>query len=245
MGDAAQLQCDVADGHGPLRKDRSELPPDHQPNQVRPAHVRTRHRGDRLTIAKDRDAIGNGDDLLEPMRDVDDPRAAATQPLDDPEQLLCLSLGERRRRFVHDQNLRFRSERLGDFHHLLLGHAERLDQAIGPDRRADARQEIRRQACARPPVHASPRVAALERQCDVLGDGEVGKERGLLVDGRDPQGSRDGGRHAGHGLTRHHERPRVRRDRAGDHFDQGALAGAVLADERVHLSGMEIERHPL
>ena len=88
MGDAAQLQCDVADGHGPLRKDRSELPPDHQPNQVRPAHVRTRHRGDRLTIAKDRDAIGNGDDLLEPMRDVDDPRAAATQPLDDPEQLL-------------------------------------------------------------------------------------------------------------------------------------------------------------
>ena len=190
-------------------KTDDELPPDHQPNQVGPAHVRTRHGGDRLAIAKHRDAIGDGDNLLEPMRDVDDARAAAAQPLDDPEQLLRLALGERRRRFVHDQDLRVRAERLGDLHHLLLGHAERLDQAIGIDRRADPRQEIRRQACARPPVHASPRVAALERQRDVLGDGEVGEERGLLVDGRDPQGPRDRGRHVGHGLTRHDERPRV------------------------------------
>ena len=88
-------------------------------------------------------------------------------------------------------------------------------------------------------------MAALERQRDVFGDGEVGEQRGLLVDGRDPQGPRDCRRHVGHGLTRYEERPRVRRDRARDHFNQRALAGAVLADESMHFAGMEIERHAL
>ena len=64
--------------------------------------------------------------------------------------------------------------RLGDLDHLLLGHAERVDQPLGIDRRADARRAAPRRAARR--ARQSTRrhgAAAFERQRDVLGHGEM------------------------------------------------------------------------
>ena len=39
--------------------------------------------------------------------------------------------------------------------------------------------------------------------------------------------------------------PRIGRDGAGDDLDEGRLARAVLADQRVHLAGAQVERDAL
>jgi hypothetical protein len=83
---------------------------------------------------------------------------------------------------------------------------------------------------------------------DVLGDGHGGHQVELLMDHGDAALER---------LTRITERQRascemdlarIRRDDAGDDFHERRLAGAVLADERVHRApahpqGYIIERH--
>ena len=87
------------------------------------------------------------------------------------------------------------------------------------------------------PIPSLRRVA----EEDVLGDGQLGKEQQLLVDGGDA---------AGRGVARGDRLQRlvadvdgaaVRRVGAGDDLDQRRLAGAVLAEQRVHLAGLHVE----
>ena len=94
-------------------------------------------------------------------------------------------------RLVHDEDASVGADRLGDLDDLLLRHAERLRQPIGIDaRRRPARGALSNAAAARRPIDTAPAVTALERQRDVLGDREIGKERRLLIDRRDAEGTR-------------------------------------------------------
>ena len=97
---------------------------------------------------------------------------------------------QRRRRLVHHDDPRVGADRLRDFDELLFGKAQRLRAARRIDRRAGARQQVDGLALPRPPVDAAPEAPGLERERDVLGDGEIREERRLLVDRRDAQRSR-------------------------------------------------------
>ena len=77
---------------------------------------------------------------------------------------------------------------------------------------------------------------------DVLGDGQFRKEQQLLVDGGDAR------RWASRGVAKFTAWPLtadfavVGLVDAGDDLDQGRFAGAVLAEQRMHLAGPHVER---
>ena len=108
---------------------------------------------------------------------------------------------------------------------------------------APTRVSRSRSLAARRPSRCGASGARLERERDVLGDGQMRKQRRLLIDGGDAKRARRPGsswpRPAGH-----RQGARVGRNGAGHDFDQRRLPRAVLADERVNLAGVEIERHP-
>ena len=98
-------------------------------------------------------------------------------------------------------------------------------------------EDGRGRAAHRAPVHRREAAAGRVAHEDVLGDGQVREEARLLVDDGDAQRSGVGG------PVQLRRRP-VEEDRAGvglvdagQDLDQRALAGAVLADERVDLAG--------
>src|SRR5262249_29573028 len=113
----------------------------------------------------------------------------------------------------------------------------------GIDVGADALEERSRARAQPRPVDDAPGPAAIDGKRDVLRDTEVREERGLLIDRRDAEPARDVRIHSGARPLEDLDRPGVRRDGAGDDLDRRRLAGAVLADEGVHLAGPEIERH--
>ena len=63
----------------------------------------------------------------------------------------------------------------------------------------------------------------------------------MLVDRGDPQRSGRCRIHMVNGTTGDGEPAVIRGLRPGDDLDEGRLAGAVLADERVNLSGAQVE----
>jgi hypothetical protein len=87
-----------------------------------------------------------------------------------------------------------------------------------------------------PPAHERS-AHRLDAQQDVLHDRQVRREGELLVDHRHPGRPAVGGRARGVRLRAEAHRAGVRPHRAGEDLHQGALARAVLADQRVHLAG--------
>ena len=177
------------------------------------------------------------------MRDVDDAGAGGAEAPHDLQQTADLTLGQRGGRLVHDQDARVRADRLRDLDELPFGHAQASDLTIRIDRGADLFQNLRCVASARAPVDAAERAAAVERQRDVLGDGQARKQGGVLIDRRDAERARRRRIHAMDRAPRDGQRAGVGALGTRDDLDQGGLARAVLADERVHLAGREIERY--
>ena len=105
------------------------------------------------------------------------------------------------------------------------------------DRRADPAEQLRRAAVARRQSTRRHAAAALERQRDVLGDGEVREERRLLIDRGDAERcARSPDPCGGTWAPPTRSVPGVRLFGAGDDLDERGLPGAVLADERVHFA---------
>src|SRR5439155_20879415 len=93
------------------------------------------------------------------------------------------------------------------------------------------------------PPDAPPRAAPLIAHRDVLGDGEIRKERGLLIDRGDPEPPRDRRRVLPDRPPGDLDRSLVGRMRAGDDLDQRRLARAVFSHEGVDLALLEVERN--
>ena len=106
---------------------------------------------------------------------------------------------------------------------------------------------IPRRSSVLPAVHRTDvdaaEAARLAAQQHVLGDGQVGDQVDLLVDGADA--CRLGGRRRGEVpfLAVHGDRAAVDRVDACERLDQGRLAGTVLAHDRVHLAREETQTH--
>jgi hypothetical protein len=78
-------------------------------------------------------------------------------------------------------------------------------------------------------------------QEDVLSDGEAVNDVELLIHrGHAVSQGHDRARQ-GHPLTVDEDLARVRLVRAGEHLDQGRLAGPVLTEQAVHLAGPDVK----
>ena len=122
---------------------------------------------------------------------------------------------------------------------------ERTGEVDDPERRERQRARGGRQVEARDAELRQPCAEGLDgraRESQVRGDVEVGDERRLLVHRHDPAAS---GLARGAGdirLATDEDRAAVRVDGAGQDLDEGALAGAVGAHERVDLTGPDRQR---
>ncbi len=107
-----------------------------------------------------------------------------------------------------------------------------------------ARRSIRRPPGPRraPPGPAAGAAHWLAADEHVLRHRQVGEQRRLLVDHRDA--GRPGGRGPGQGdlASAHRQRAAVRLVHPGQDLDQGGLARAVLAKQRVHRAGPQLHR---
>src|SRR5262249_50643605 len=111
-----------------LREGELERPADHVRDERLLVHAGGVERALLDAVAEDAEAVGDLEDLREPVADVDDPDAGAAALVDERVQLLHLVRAERRRRLVEQQHLRPGEQRLDDLEELALCEREPADR---------------------------------------------------------------------------------------------------------------------
>ena len=129
----ARLEDGRADRRLRLRKEIVDPPPDHHLHELGGVGVADVARADIGAVAQHRDAIGDGEDLVEAMADVDDPDAAPLEAAHDVEQARHVAFGQRRGRLVHDEDARIVRQRAQDLDALPVADGQRADDLIGDE----------------------------------------------------------------------------------------------------------------
>ena len=108
-----------------------ELPAHHQPDDLVHGELFGRAGGHPLAVPHDGHVVADAENLLHLVADVDDAAALIPEHVDDAEQVLHLGLGEGRGGLVKDDDLGVVAHRLGDLHHLPLGHGQLGHDGVG------------------------------------------------------------------------------------------------------------------
>jgi hypothetical protein len=217
---------------------------DHVADELALVRLGDHARGDELSVAQDGHALGELEDLLEAMADVDDRDALAVQAPDQREELIGLAAREIARGLVEDQEAGAAHGGAGGRHELLLPDGQRTQGRAGRQVKADLVEDR-----LRPAHHGAVLQPAQGRgllsQEHVGRDGEMGAEHHFLMHRVDAQ--RDGvvGRVEVDLPTLPEDASGGARVHARQELDQGRFAGPVLADDGVNLSGPEREVHAL
>ena len=98
-----------------------ELLAEHLGHELHARQLRDLVFADELAVAQDRDAVADGVDLLEEVRDEDDADAAGLEVQHELKELFDLLLVQRGRRLVENEHLALHIDRAGDGDHLLHG----------------------------------------------------------------------------------------------------------------------------
>ncbi len=235
------LQQHAVGADGPIRVELIDLASDHELDELVGRCRRGQAGGRRAPVGQHGDAVADAPDLVEAVRDVDDADALGSEPANDVEERLDLALVEDRRRLVHDQQPHVAGQRAGDRHDLLRRGPQLPDLRAHRDRVvAEPGEQSRRFPVHLVEVEQWP-AARLVRQEDALGDAQVRDEVELLVDRRDAALERSGRVAGRKRLTREEDLAARRLERAGDALDERRLAGAVGAEQAVHLGLEHVE----
>src|SRR5262249_8030637 len=155
----------------------------------------------------------------------------------EPEKPFCSARRERRRGLVKDENLRVACQRLGDLNHLLLGECQAAHLLARLRSRKAIFLEKRQRVCAkRPEAHYSKSREGLVPEPDVLLDRQIGDERQFLEHGGNALGLRAARTCGVKPLAPEKNGALVALHGAGQYLDEGALAGAVFPDQRMHFA---------
>ncbi len=207
----------------------------------------TSTRADHGAIAQNGGAIADSFHFLQAVRDVNNGNAALLEILDHPEKMIDFVGRQHRRRLVHDDDSGIQRQRFGDFHHLLLGYAQALDDGFRSNLDVERGQDFARLLEQFLAVDDSE--PAIEQrfasQENVFRDAHLGNKIEFLVNGADPQLLRIVGTADMHWLALEQNLARVGGINAGKDFDEGGLARPVLAQQHMHLGGPRIEVHAL
>ena len=194
------------------------------------------HRADEPSLPEDRDLVAERERLVQLVRDEDDRLALLLQPGQHLRQLGDALRRQHRRRLVEDQHARAAPERLDDLHLLLVAEREVGRLRAGVDLDAQLARQLGEALSRGRPVEAQA-VAVAEHQ--VLEHGECGDQRRVLVHSADPELERPPRRRDGRLDPLDADPAGVGAEQAGQNADQRRLAGAVLAEQAVHLAGAE------
>ena len=224
---------------------QQHVAPDHQAREALLGGALGGHRVDLLAAPQHGHAVGDLQHLAELVADEDDRHAVVAQRAQHLEQLAGLLRGQHRGRLVEHEDAGVAVERLEDLHALLGADGHVLDHRVGVDGEAVALGQLAHPAGALAHVEQAAAPARLAAEHDVLGHGHDRHEHEVLV------------HHADAELDR--LRRRVDLDRLAVHADlalvgvvepvqdrhQRRLAGAVLAQQGVHLAGPQVEVDPV
>ena len=158
-----------------LGKHAFERTADHHADDLRPRHVRGGPRRHMPPVAQDRDRVGDERQFLEPVRDEQDRGSALAQVARNAEELLGLRRGQRRGRFVEDQELRISGQRTSDLDELKFSDGKLGDKRARVDSDADSGQRFARSRDNGPAVDDAKGLRWRRAHGDVLRDVQVRK----------------------------------------------------------------------
>ncbi len=193
---------------------------------------------DRDAAAEHRDPVRDLADLVELVSDDDDAEALGPHPPHHLEEGVHLLRSQHAGGLVKDHQARPGHQHLQDLRALPLPDGQVLHSHTRLDGEAELR--ARRSDTSRQRPGTQDR-SAFDRQRQILRHGQRGNEAQVLEHHPDPQCSGLGGGGAHHLATAHRHPARIGGVHAVDHLEQGALPRAVLADDRVHLTGPHLE----
>jgi hypothetical protein len=214
---------------------------DHGPGERRLGRTLARHRLDRLAAPQHGDPIRDLEHLVQLVGDEDDRLPVGLQAVDDPEELACFLRRQDGGRLVEDEDVCAPVERLQDLHPLLLADGDLAHERRRIDHEPEALRKLLDAALGRPLVEQDP-VAGLDAEDDVLGHGHHRDEHEVLVDHPDPRLDGVARRAERDRLAVEQDLPGVRLVEAVEDVHQRRLAGAVLAQQRVDLALLNVER---
>ena len=198
---------------------------------------------DVLAVPHDSDPVAQLKELFQFMRDEQDRHALGLQAPDGGHQLLDLLLAQGGGRLVHDDQLGIQRHSLGDLHHLLLAGAQlaafHFDVDLGV---AQGRQCLLGLLVHSGVVQKAVLLDGASHE-NVICDRQLLDDVQLLVHAGDARLAGLDGVVEDHLLAVHVDLPLLRSVNAGEHLDQGGLAGAILADQAVDLSRPDANRH--
>ena len=196
---------------------------------------------DHLPEADHGDAVGDLAHLTKLVGDEDDGRALVLELTHDVHQLVGLLGREHRGRLVEDEHLRVTRERLDDLDALLHTDREVFDLGVGIDVETEAGADLAHLGARGLEVEHAASLGVLVAEHDVLSDGEDGDQHEVLVH------HADAGVHGVAGTLEllhfvvQEDLALVGSVEAVEHVHQGRLAGAVLTQETVNLTGLDDE----
>ena len=233
---------DIAGLVGHTAEEVGQLAPDHVADQRHLGDVADWLGRDVVAVAEHGDPVAELEHLVEAVADEEDRHARCRQLAHLAEEPVDLVRRKGGGRFVHDQDADLAGHRLGDLDRLLPGHGQLRRHRAGVDVDVELAEDRPGPGVHVPPAH-EPAAVDLTHE-DVLRHRQVREHQRVLVDAGDPE--RLGICRAAQldGLAVHGEMAAIRPVEAGHQLDQRGLACAVLADERVDLTGGEVKRHP-
>ena len=149
----------------------------HELDQAGDVDLPGRARVDALAVAHHRDPIGDLEDLVQAVGDVDDRHAAQGQLAHDAEQPLRFCLGQGGRGLVQDQDPGVVHQGARDLDHLRVRARERADGRVEVESRPEALEGGRSLPAHAVPIE-SPKACAGTRPADeqIFDDGQVREE---------------------------------------------------------------------
>ena len=170
--------------------DLGDFAADHETDETGFVDVADGVRADALTVAQDGDAVGERENFLEAVGNINDANAVFAEVADDGEEEELLLLSEGRGGLVHDHDAGTGTECAGDFHELLLGHGEGANFGFRGNLGADAGEQLLGPGAAGGPIDPRAGGRGFEAEREIFGDGEVGEQGRLLVNAGDAERAR-------------------------------------------------------
>ena len=216
----------------------------HEGHDLLVGYFRSGSRADAPAVPQHGEAIGQRADLFQEMRDINDAQTLRLEAAHEGKKMRDVVARQAARGFIQDQHARAHRDGAGDFHELPLGDGEPADARFGPDVLAP---ELRHAGGHGAALHFGPfhewARDRLHAEHDVFHHGEMHGQRKLLIDHGYARAARVEGMRRPIGRAAEPHAAFVRRMRAGKHFHERALAGAVFADQREHFAGTDGEIH--
>ena len=201
---------------------------------------RRRALADHAAVAQNDHAVGDLEDLVEAVRNIDHADAALAQAMQHREQPRHLVGGQAGGGFVEHEKVGFRGQRSGDGDQRFFGAAQFLHAALRIDLRAQCIEGAGAEGARRGPIDQPEPARIAEREANVLGNGHPLDQAEILMQ----EGDRQPAQRVGDIASAPGHAAGIERMHAGEDLDQRGFAGPVFAQEGDDLAAADLEALP-